>query len=601
MGSKYQKPVDSVRLCRVYREIFENAPVGIFTADMQGRLEFINVALQRMLQGTSGLEGGTWGAEGPAFLQQFCPRLCTGMLEPPGAGPDVQQLEGAFLRRDGTSFPGRLTLRRVPGDLEGTLPEFLEGTLQDMTAQHQAEQALARSLADVEQRVEERTAQLREANERLRREVEERRRAETALRRSRENLRVVLDGSYDAVVVHDARGRVLDVNRKMLEMFGVGPERAREFSMLEDYSARPGKRDEVLRLWARVVNGEPQFFEWEARRPLDGRTFQVEVYLRTAEMDGEYVIVANIRDISDRLVTQRRIRTLSRAVEQSPASVVITDPEGRIEYVNPKFTQVTGYSLADVLGQSSSILKSGAHSIEFYTDLWQSLQDGREWRGEFRNLTKDGRLIWESASISPVLGPDGRVRQYVAVKEDITERKEQEERIRHLALYDALTGLPNRTLCMDRIAQAAARVARYGGRAALLYLDLNKFKPVNDTLGHEAGDVVLCEVADRIRGCLREMDTAARMGGDEFVLILQEIDLVDEAVAVARRICKAMEEPFVPCGDVCRDLGVSIGVSVCPDHGTSVDTLLKKADQAMYRVKGRESNGVAVWEDLVGR
>lgn len=555
----------------------------------------VNPALVRMFGCESGA-GMTCG-NGESRLEFYCGEVCTEHIHEAVSNPGRVVIFEAHPRRmDGSSFPTRISLRYVRRDGEDGV--FLEGMVEDVTAQRQAEEALSRNLASVERLVSERTAELSNSNALLRAEVEERRRVEQELRRSRNNLRVVLDGSYDAIFVHDSAGRILDVNRKMLEMYGVGRERALRLSIIHDYSAPDAPVEELPGRWERVIAGEPQFFEWMARRPLDGTIFQAEVYLRRAEMDGQPAIIANVRDISDRAATYRRIRTLSRAVEQSPVSVVITDPAGRVEYVNPKFTEVTGYSLAEVIGKTPSLLKSGAHPDEFYRELWAALASGREWRGEFLNLTKDGRRIWESASISPVLGPDGTVLHYVAVKEDITARKEQEERIRHLALYDPLTGLPNRTLCMDRIAQASARVGRYGGRAALLYLDLNKFKPVNDTFGHEAGDEVLREVAVRIRACLREMDTAARIGGDEFVVILQEIENIDEAVNVAERVRRSLDQPFAPCGRHCGDLGVSIGMSVCPDHGQSVDSLLKKADQAMYRVKATGKSGVSVWKDL---
>jgi diguanylate cyclase (GGDEF)-like protein/PAS domain S-box-containing protein len=584
-------------LCRIYREIFENTPVGIFTATPSGEFLMVNPTLVRML----GCENGqsmTCG-DGQSHLVSYCGDVCFDHLREAAEHPgSTVVFEARPLRLDSTAFLARFSLRFVPGSAGGEQNGFMEGMVEDITAQREAEEALSRNLVSVERKVAERTAELRESNAMLRAEVEERRKIERELRRSRHNLRVVLDGSYDAIFVHDISGRIIDVNRKMLEMYGVSRERALELSIVDDYSAPDAPVQELPQRWDRVVAGEPQFFEWMARRPHDGTTFQVEVYLRKAEMEGEAAIIANVRDISDRAVTYRRIRTLSRAVEQSPVSVVITDPVGRVEYVNPKFTEVTGYSLAEVIGRTPSLLKSGAHPDEFYRELWTTLSAGREWRGEFLNETKDGRRIWESASISPVLGPDGAVLHYVAVKEDITDRKEQEERIRHLALYDPLTGLPNRTLCMDRIAQASARVARYGGRAALLYLDLNKFKPVNDTFGHEAGDEVLREVAVRVKACLREMDTAARIGGDEFVIILQEIESVEEAVTVAERVRASLDKPFLPCGRHCGDLGVSIGVSICPDHGQSVDSLIKKADQAMYRVKGTGKSGVSVWTDL---
>jgi diguanylate cyclase (GGDEF)-like protein/PAS domain S-box-containing protein len=312
-----------------------------------------------------------------------------------------------------------------------------------------------------------------------------------------------------------------------------------------------------------------------------------QVAERTAELSSANADLR--REIEERRRAQEQILKLSRAVEQSPAAVIITDPDGVIEYVNPKFAKVTGYAADEVVGQRPSLLKSGNQPAEFYRDLWQTISSGREWRGELCNRAKDGTEFWESASISPVFDTSGRIIHYVAVKEDITEKRLQEEHIRHLALHDALTGLPNRVLGMDRLAQAMVRATREEHKVALLYLDLDGFKPINDSLGHDAGDEVLRQVADRISDSIRKVDTAARMGGDEFVVILSDVWDAQFVELAVRRILTSLAEEMDCLGAPCA-VRASIGVSVFPEHGQDQETLLRNADKAMYQAKKAGGN-----------
>jgi diguanylate cyclase (GGDEF)-like protein/PAS domain S-box-containing protein len=302
-----------------------------------------------------------------------------------------------------------------------------------------------------------------------------------------------------------------------------------------------------------------------------------------------------VQDVTARRQDREQVRILSRAVEQSPVSVCITDLDGTILYVNPKFLEVSGYEEREVLGKTPRILKSDHHPPEFYAELWNTVAAGHEWRGEMCNISKNGREFWESVSISSVTDEQGASRYYVAVKEEITDKKEQEARMRHLAMHDALTGLPNRLLFVDRLRQALAHAERTGGAVALLFLDLDGFKPVNDRLGHQAGDDVLVETARRLERSLRRMDTAARLGGDEFACILQEFENSDQVGTVARRILTAINEPVRANGQECR-VGASIGVALYPQDARTLDGLLYCADEAMYMVKRSGRNAVRFHE-----
>jgi diguanylate cyclase (GGDEF)-like protein/PAS domain S-box-containing protein len=302
--------------------------------------------------------------------------------------------------------------------------------------------------------------------------------------------------------------------------------------------------------------------------------------------------------------TQGMLQKLSVAVAQSPASVVITDLNGSIEYVNSRFTQITGYSTAEVLGKNPRILRSMQTSKATYEAMWQQLTSGRAWHGELLNKRKNGELYWEEIQVAPVVNPAGAVTHYVAVKTDITARKQLEEQVRHLAFHDALTQLPNRHLLNDRLRQSMAASKRSGLYGALMFLDLDNFKPLNDAHGHDVGDLLLIEVADRLKNCVREVDTVARFGGDEFVVILSELcsdkaDAGAQASLIADKIRTALAQPYVLAlmheGHVttlAHHCTASIGVALFVDHEERLDDLFRWADKAMYQAKAAGRNQV---------
>ncbi len=288
-------------------------------------------------------------------------------------------------------------------------------------------------------------------------------------------------------------------------------------------------------------------------------------------------------EIKERRRAEAQTRTLSMAVEQSPVSVFITDPEGLITYANPKTLEVLGYERHALVGSDPRMLRSDRQPPEAYKDIWETILDGRDWSGEICNRTADGRDIWQSASISPIKDEAGRIVNFVAVMEDITDKKRRDDKMRHMALHDTLTGLPNRTLFMDRLIQALERVQRSNSRLAVMYIDLDNFKPVNDTLGHEAGDQVLREVAGRFQDCVRKVDTMARIGGDEFAAVLQDVQKMEDVDIAARRILACFDTPLDAAPGF--GLSASIGISTCPKHGFNPNMLIQCADQAMYEAK----------------
>ena len=281
---------------------------------------------------------------------------------------------------------------------------------------------------------------------------------------------------------------------------------------------------------------------------------------------------------------------LRATCEQSPVSIVITDPRGTIEYVNPRFEAVTGYRAEEVVGHSTRMLGYGRTPVEQYQDLWQTITAGRVWRGRLCNRKKNGELFWESESISPIFDEQGRITHFVGVREDITLRKHQEDDLSFQANYDTLTNLPNRLSALDRLRQAIAHAQRNHNRVALLFLDLDHFKHINDTLGHDAGDEVLKLLATRLGNCLRDSDTLARLGGDEFLLVLPDLTEAAQAESVARKLLLAATSPLLVQQQTV-SVAASIGIALYPDDATTVNDLLRHADAAMYSAKdaGRDT------------
>lgn len=291
-----------------------------------------------------------------------------------------------------------------------------------------------------------------------------------------------------------------------------------------------------------------------------------------------------VMDKAHELLAEQR---LSRIVfENSLEGIAVTDADSRIQLVNRAFTETTGYSAEEVIGRTPAVLKSGKHDEAFYSEFWRALSESGEWRGELWNKRKNGTIYAEWLTVSAVRNRLGVVEHYVAMFSDITERKKQEEIITFQAFHDALTGLPNRILFLDRLEQMLVQGTRSGARtAAVMFLDLDRFKQINDTLGHEAGDQCLKEVARRLRQCVRASDTVARMGGDEFTILLPEIAEKGDVRMVAQKILDTMKTPLLLAGQEVI-ITTSIGISLFPRDGRDGETLLKHADAAMYRVKG---------------
>ncbi len=287
------------------------------------------------------------------------------------------------------------------------------------------------------------------------------------------------------------------------------------------------------------------------------------------------------------LAQQREhIHKLSHAVEQSPVAIMMIDTSGLIEYVNPRFMELTGYQQEEAVGRNGGFFHANQGTLQEEDQLWQVIASGREWRGEFRCRKKNGELYWASASISPLVDEQGTTTRFIYFHEDITERKQAEETIKQMAYFDALTGLPNRHLFNELLHQAMAQAHRENRILAILFLDLDRFKIINDTLGHAIGDQLLQAAAQRLKkSCRRERDTVARRGGDEFIILLPELVDVQEAVRVAQNIIESFSSVFVlPDHEVF--ISTCVGISIFPHDGIEPETLIKNADMALVEETG---------------
>lgn len=320
-----------------------------------------------------------------------------------------------------------------------------------------------------------------------------------------------------------------------------------------------------------ITDGRRQFYEMRIM-PYCGEK---------ATIDGAILL---FQDITSHKRAEEKLALAASVFENTLDGIMVTDAKGVILQVNKAFSRITGYSPEEAVGQTPRLLRSGQHDEAFHSEMWRMLQEIGAWQGEIWNRRKDGHVfpLWQT--ISSVRDDEGNIRRYIATYYDITEQKLSEERIYRLAHYDVVTKLPNRLLFIDRLHHALERSKRDGSRLAVFFIDLDHFKTINDTLGHPMGDMLLQQVAERLNQCLRRQDTVARIGGDEFTILLESIKGIAAAETVSRKVLHALAKPFC-VGEQKTFISGSIGISVYPEDGSDVDTLLKNADLAMYRAK----------------
>lgn len=328
------------------------------------------------------------------------------------------------------------------------------------------------------------------------------------------------------------------------------------------------------------------------------RTIIVHRAAFTPPGSSEAGFISAILDITECKQNEERQRLAETVFQTAASAIMVTDPAGIIQSVNPAFTTITGYSRDEVIGKTPSLLKSDRHDAHFYASFSRTLAETGQWSGEMWQRRKNGQIYPAWESIEAVRDANRQIVQYVAFFSDISERKQAEQEIFFRANYDPLTGLPNRSLLHERIDQALRRARRHGDGLALMFLDLDRFKQVNDTLGHAWGDELLCQTAERLEACVRETDTVARYSGDEFVLLLPGVTHPPNVCAIAEKIIRRISQPF-DLNNTVIQIGCSIGIVLYPDHGSDAGVLLRHADLAMYQAKAAGRNTYRRYEAVM--
>jgi diguanylate cyclase (GGDEF)-like protein/PAS domain S-box-containing protein len=400
------------------------------------------------------------------------------------------------------------------------------------------------------------------------------------------------EASADKLGVLDLAGEIIDCNDAFLTLLGYDQRdnlTHKSFSELLMPSStillRRYVHEELL------VKDISREFEVELRH-YNGSKVPVwlQLVLRRDNLGKATEIWAVMRDQTEEIKAKESLLLAASVFERTSEAIMITDANNCIISVNKAFSRVAGYSQDEVLGQNPRILKSGKHNQEFYQLLWDNLLATGHWQGEIWNRRKDGAMYPEWLSISLVRNDAGQIINHISIFSDMTERKELSANLEFLAHYDSLTHVPNRIMLENLVRQSLAVASRNRTQLAFLFIDLDRFKNINDSLGHSVGDEVLKIVAIRLRQSLREMDIVARLGGDEFVVVLVNTKVVDDIIIVCKKLCDVLRQP-ISMGDYDLVVTPSIGISIFPKDGSNYETLLKNADTAMYKAKkcGRDN------------
>jgi len=416
------------------------------------------------------------------------------------------------------------------------------------------------------------------------RDITERKEAEKSLRASEERYGSIFENALMEIFIFDAETyKFVKVNRGGCKNIGYSEE---ELIQLTPVDIKPEvSLKQFNELIEPLRTGEKEMVHFAAvHQRKDGSLYPVEIYVQLTHFLLKPAFVAIILDITERLKAEEKQQLSEQVFNNTNEGITITDKKGIIFDVNPAFCEITGYNRDEVIGKNPRILSSGKQDSEFYANMWETINGQGYWQGEIWNRTKEGELYAELLSISTILDEVGKVLHYVGIFSDITHSKRQQETLKQMAHYDLLTQLPNRVLLTDRFLQALAHSKRKKNMLAVCFLDLDNFKPVNDLYGHEVGDQLLIEVAKRIKSNIREEDTASRQGGDEFVLLLGDIQSFSECEYMLKRIIEALAQPFFIDGKSI-SISASIGVTLSPLDNSDFDTLMRHADQAMYQAK----------------
>jgi diguanylate cyclase (GGDEF)-like protein/PAS domain S-box-containing protein len=523
---------------RYYRHVIDSAVDGYFAMDTQRRFVEVNDTLcaiygysREEFLGRTPLDFVT--EESRAELITQMQRIDT---------TDRRRYQLLARRKDGSTFPILLnnsTHRNEKGEVLGSF-----GFITDLTPIVEAQRAVAESERD---------------------------------------LRGILDDLQDTYYRTDGKGVITRASRSVKQLLGYEVEEFVGRRLADSYCSPEDREQFLARMRANgghITGGESRL------RHKDGH----EVWVRTTahfilDAAGNIVGVEGItRDNTRQRRAEEELRLAAKVFESSGEAIMITDAEGRIISVNQAFSRVTGYAADEVAGRNASLLASGRHNREFFRDMWRGVLDAGYWNGEIWNRRRDGEIFPEWLSLSSVRDEQGKITHIVGIFSDISERKAAEAKIAFLAHHDPLTGLPNRLLLKDRMQQAIVHGERSGNKVALLFVDLDRFKAVNDSFGHPVGDALLRDAAQRLLACVRDSDTISRHGGDEFLVVLTDLQNSEVPAQIAAKIMATLGESFhIETHEA--TISASVGIAVYPDDGTDFDELLKKADTAMYHAK----------------
>ena len=414
------------------------------------------------------------------------------------------------------------------------------------------------------------------------RDISERKRMENELAAKESRYRGIIETSPEGFWVVDMQGRLLEVNDAYVALSGYSREELLAMS-IPDLEAKEDPEETAAHIENVMKNGYDRFESLHKTR--EGKIWPVEVAVSFWPMEGGRFFVF-CRDITERRHREEEQRLAMTVFRNIGEGMTVTDSENRVVAVNPAFTHLTGYSAEEMMGRNPSLLSSGHHDGEFYRQMWKTLDETGQWQGEVWDRRKDGELIAKWLTISTIYDEAGSVHQRVALFSDITQKKQSDEMLWRQANFDPLTQLPNRRMFREQLEQQIRKTHRSGASLALFFIDLDRFKEINDTLGHHVGDELLVEAAKRIMSCVRESDTVARLGGDEFTVILGELSDRARIDHAAQNIIARLAEPF-QLGSEIAYVSASVGITLYPDDADSAHNLIKHADQAMYEAKSR--------------
>ncbi|HEY6898127.1 MAG TPA: EAL domain-containing protein [Rhodocyclaceae bacterium] len=555
-----------------HHTLLDTIDVGVVTTDLDGTIRSFNTCAERLLACHAAQVVGKANLldfHDPAEVASRAVILSEELGETIAPNFDVlaaramqglpDRVEWTLVTRNGEPFPGQLSMHALHDD--GSHISGYLAVLTDLREHRMLQEASARA-------------------------------RENEL--SRALLHAIGEGVIGVEADHPYRIRF--VNSVAQKLIGDSEDALRGQRLcdcIELLEANDGDDGEAVRAMAAgwMHCASAGYLECLVRTTGRGEPFPVALMFTRVADRHEALAVLTIQDISARKRSERRLLLSDKVFEYASEAILITDPEGVILRVNPAFTWLTGFRPDEAVGRKPNILKSGKHDDAFYTQLWRDLIANGHWEGEVWDKRKDGSFYPKWITINAVQ-QHGHITHYVALFSDITERKENENRVHFLANHDHLTGLPNRRMLEERALRATGNDRRRPQAMALLLLDLDRFKLVNDTLGHHVGDKLLIEVARRLTACVRTSDTVVRVGGDEFVVLIEDMDDRETIAHLADKVQEALSQPVLVEGNTLHT-PPSIGIALYPDDGSDIETLLRNADTAMYRVKTNGRNGWA--------